>query len=79
MMRKRIGVPLAEIREKFNREGIDRRGFNRDGKAGLIDPEFVATRDFGSGEIRYQVTLPNAERLVFPDDSAWSSNASAGG
>ena len=68
MMRKRDRVPVAEIREKFNREGIVRTGFNRDGKAGLIDPKFVATRDFGSGEIRYQVTLPNAERLVFPDD-----------
>ena len=68
MMRKRDRVPVAEIREKFNRDGIVRTGFNRDGKAGLIDPKFVATRDFGSGEIRYQVTLPNAERLVFPDD-----------
>jgi len=59
---------LLEVRERFNREGILRVGFSQGGKAGLIDPEFVATRDFGSGEIRYQVTVPNAERLVFPDD-----------
>lgn len=47
---------------------LARVGFNRDGKSGLIDPRFTAVRGMKGGEIRYHVTVPNAERLVFPDD-----------
>ena len=49
-------------------ELLAREGFNRDGKLVLIDPTFVATREAKTGVIRYHLTVPNAERLVFPDD-----------
>lgn len=42
--------------------------FSRDGLHGPIVLTFRAFRDVGTGETRLHVSVPNAERLVFPDD-----------
>ena len=41
--------------------------FGRDGSTGEINVFPTASR-FGNGELRYQFTLANAERLAFPTD-----------
>jgi hypothetical protein len=46
---------------------VARARFNRDGKNVLIDPTFRAIRD-ERGKLRFVITIPNADQIVFPDD-----------
>jgi hypothetical protein len=46
---------------------VSRVRFSRDGKAVLIDPTFKAIRD-NRGQLRFEITIPNAHKIVFPDD-----------
>jgi len=45
-----------------------RARFVRGGKNGPVELSLTAVRNLGSGETRIQAAVPNADRLVFPDD-----------
>ena len=47
---------------------LARSEFSRFGKNGLIYMSVMAIRDSRTGKSRFAVTIPNADRVVFPDD-----------
>ena len=56
--------------EKFETtwKELARVRFNRSGSNGRIDLLLVARRNLVTGEIRFQILIPNAERIAFADD-----------
>jgi hypothetical protein len=62
------GCMKAKYAKTVSEVVLGREQFNRAGKRGPIKLTIAETCDVISGEVRYHVTVANAERLVFPDD-----------